>query len=793
MKKIFFILLVQTVLFTACKLSLNENVGEVVLNFGESGRAIGSDGLPVFGTVPVEIKVYNTETEDLILTERVENAGENIMFQVPTGITIKIRVYLITPSGSWQGEAVHAVISGTNNVPIKLNKKIADLHGLLFTQQDTGNGYKLTFTLGTKTVNAPYSNGVKHVFNRDNRGRMYVAYKDTADWKLQRYTAEGEEDGSAFDLKDNSSPPQSVTPSVIMSDFTVGETYLVGTDLKVYEIGDTSLSDPSSTPLSFFKHVAAIDNGRIVWYGFDNPDEPRIYVVSNSNYRNIKDDIKIGNLPNGEVTDIFIRGNYAYVLFNAFNKEIENDNKRLYSLGGVLRYNINNLGEPPLKIGFNAAPGFENGVLNNYGYGNYFYGAVKVVGFDEDGLYMADDGFAAAYINEKAHIIKNRNRIAYLGFNTNALIFAETAVTWFNEYDERRSPNTKALLWEKGVHGFDYSGALSRLSDTSQQGYDDVFCFDQDGNLYVGKQNGPDYTIAQFKLKENGEEYNTNLITHPGFSTTPAPTCFAVDVSGANEHIENYLYYTENSTTIKRVKWVGAFSAASYDVGFTPITFDPDEEVTALAANKDGLFVAVKKVTNENDNGESYKITVKKYEHSGSSAGEATVVNETETHWNYYVGSTAEDANKYISENLNALHIKDGFLYAVTTKRIGVVLKSGGDTLRPDKSVITGKLIIIGKTSDFSVSPAPLYQTTLTGVDDINAATVSGAFSPYRFIALKPKKLIIASDGYYAKDNTSANMVQKNNVVIFNLDTFNIQSVNAEIEFSKIMTDTFEW
>lgn len=44
MKKIFFILLAQTVLFTACKLSLNENVGEVVLNFGESGRAIGSDG-----------------------------------------------------------------------------------------------------------------------------------------------------------------------------------------------------------------------------------------------------------------------------------------------------------------------------------------------------------------------------------------------------------------------------------------------------------------------------------------------------------------------------------------------------------------------------------------------------------------------------------------------------------------------------------------------------------------------------------------------------------------------------
>ncbi|WP_038109196.1 hypothetical protein, partial [Treponema pedis] len=82
---------------------------------------------------------------------------------------------------------------------------------------------------------------------------MYVAYKDTPDWKLQRYTAEGEEDGSAFELKDNSSPPQSVTPSVIMSDFTSGETYLVDTSGKVYVIEDSSLSVLSSTTLSHFK------------------------------------------------------------------------------------------------------------------------------------------------------------------------------------------------------------------------------------------------------------------------------------------------------------------------------------------------------------------------------------------------------------------------------------------------------------------------------------------------------------------------------------------------------------
>ncbi|WP_024466630.1 hypothetical protein [Treponema pedis] len=753
MKKIFFILLAQTVLFTACKLSLNENVGEVVLNFGESGRAIGSDGLPVFGTVPVEIKVYNTETEDLILTKRVENAGENIMFQVPTGITIKIRVYLITPSGSWQGEAVHAVISGTNNVPIKLNKKIADLHGLLFTQQDTGNGYKLTFTLGTKTVNAPYSNGEKHVFNRDNRGRMYVAYKDTTAWKLQRYTAEGDKDGSSFALN------SSVTPSVIMSDFTAGKTYLVDTNGKVYEVGDTSLPTSHLTTLSFFKHVAAIDNGRIVWYGADNPSEPKIYVGSND--REIDDDIKIGNLPDGEVTDIFIRGNYAYVLFNAFNKEIENDNKRLYSLGGVLRYTINNLGEPPLKIGFNAAPDFVNGVLNNYGYGNYFYGAVKVVGFDEDGLYIADDGFAAAYINEKARIIKNRNRIAYLGFNANALIFAETAVTWFNEYKEWRAPNTKALLWEKGVHGFDYSGALSIVSNISQQDYGDVFCFDQDGNLYVGKQNGPNYTIAQFKLKENGEEYNTNLITPSGLSTTSVPTCFAVDVSGANEDMDNYLYYAfkDSKYKIKRFKWVGAFSTASDDAGFIPISFDPGEEVTALAANKDGLFVAVTKKESGN-----YTIKVRKYKHDGTQ-----ILSECEVAG----GQDSQGVDNPVFENIHAMQIVDGTLYAAGYKTVGAGSSPLGINGNQSKATVSGKLYSLGKSAD-NLELSVLWET--------GAYDETEGYAPYRFIAIKPEELVIASDGFYGSGTT---ITQKNKVLTFNLNGSLKTEKEETVEFSR--------
>ncbi|WP_024468657.1 hypothetical protein [Treponema pedis] len=768
MKKIFFILLVQTVLFTACKLSLNENVGEVVLNFGESGRAIGSDGLPVFGTVPVEIKVYNTETEDLILTKRVENAGENIMFQVPTGITIKIRVYLITPSGSWQGEAVHAVISGTNNVPIKLNKKIADLHGLLFTQtKNANNTYKLTFTLETKTVTAPDSILEKHVFNRDNRGRMYVAYKDTPDWKLQRYTAEGEEDGSAFELKDNSSPPQSVTPSVIMSDFTSGETYLVDTSGKVYVIEDSSLSVLSSTTLSHFKNVAAIDNGQIVYLWEDMPGEPKIYVGSNN--RDIKDDIKIGNLPDGKVTDIFIRGNYAYVLFNAFNEKIENDNKRLYSLGGVLRYNINNLGEPPLKIGFNAAPDFVNGVLNNYGYGNYFYGAVKVVGFDEDGLYIADDGFAAAYINEKARIIKNRNRIAYLGFNANALIFAETAVTWFDEYEEWRAPNTKALLWEKSTasgvtDGFDYTIDSLNINSTNQNEFKDIFCFDQDGNLYVVKfeYSTNTWKVFQYKMNVDGT-YGTSLIS-ANLTTTGVGnnlSAIAVDVSGANEDIKNYLYYAfkDSKYKIKRLKWDDAFSTAGDDSGFIPITFDPDEEVTALAANRDGLFVAVTK--KESDN---YTIKVRKYKHGGTQISSECEVAK---------GQDSQGVDNPVFENIHAMQIVDGTLYAAGYKTVGAGSSLLGTNGNQSKATVSGKLYSLGNSAG-SLVLSVLWET--------GAYDETEDYAPYRFIAVKPEELVIASDGFYGSGTT---ITQKNKVLTFDLNG-NLKTEKEEtVEFSR--------
>lgn len=111
--------------------------------------------------------------------------------------------------------------------------------------------------------------------------------------------------------------------------------------------------------------------------------------------------------------------------------------------------------------------------------------------------------------------------------------------------------------------------------------------------------------------------------------------------------------------------------------------------------------------------------------------------------------------------------------------------------------MITGKLLKIGDTAAFPANgnAVRLDNTPdLNTVDDVNASAISGTFSPYRFIAVKPKKLVIASDGYYAPSNNNDHMQQRNKVYIYDISK-NIMEpgLDAKAEFSKKITSAFSW
>ena len=344
--------------------------------------------------------------------------------------------------------------------------------------------------------------------------------------------------------------------------------------------------------------------------------------------------------------------------------------------------------------------------------------------------------------------------------------------------------------------------------------FTDVFCFDEAGNLYIAKYRNGGRKICRFELQDDGR-YNTDPAIMDNAPQHP-PVAIAVDISGsvktADGQSVNALYYSyneSNKSCIKRLTWEGvAFSSAATDANFgAGGVFKGPQDVgndktrfTALAADKNGFYVAVKTLKNEKTENENYTIEVKKYAHdtTGTDSGRVSVTGETNTHWEDPLsGITANDANKYVHESLNALYVVDGSLYGLTTKRIGVIIRTGGDYVSPNKSVITGKLLKIGDTAAFPVDgDAVRLDNTpdLNSVDDANAAAVSGKFAPYRFIAVKPKKLVIASDGYYAPSNNEALMVQKNKGYIYDLKSKTLNGgVDAHIEFSKKITSSFEW
>ena len=795
MKKILiFILMILVLMVSSCNLFLKEEYGELVLSFDgtmpDGARALDANGLPVLSSSPMKINIIR-EDGYTITRELGAEEPKSLVELVPVGEKIEIIVTAINPSGQWSGRASHTVVSGQNHVRVLLNKNVSGLKNLLFTQTKTSsvlNPYNLTFYMGGKEIKIDELKDV-YGFARDSRGRLYVRYKQkvsgTDKEYLARYKSEGEPDGStdsAFNIK------------FLANDYTTGKMYGINGSGGVYEIQENLLPLPATIAnLEHYQGAAAIDNNRVAWTWKDAPNSLEIKVdtlgtTSTSGTGPIRSHINIVGCKESKVNDLFIRGNYVYVLFNTMNDELTGNSRNLYSLGGVVRYNINNLTAPPVKIGFSNSVSFENSLLKNYDYSANFYGAVKVIGFDEENIYIADDGFDAADTPAGARIVKNRNRIAALNIATNALSFSdERTAKWYNEWREWRTPNTKMIVWESLYDGSSRSGMnyyqvekgdenlsganpfiTSSVHESSGVLYSDVFCYDSAENFYVSGKDDNDEKLYRYVLEDDG-----NYETDGEKAISEKPTTIAVSVSSvpddAGKTILFYYFESGYDHNIGRLAWyTDDFDHASQLRNITLNDLDQNDTVTAMTANKDGIFVAVKTVTGKDSPNEKYKITVKKYAHQSlgspaiiSAVETVTVVNETSTNYPNVVVPpshwTAEQANAYINEDLNALYISDGVLYGLTTNQKGYIKDIFS---KATEVFIGGKLLKIGNTESLGSYVVVLYKN-----DGLRPET-SGEFAPYRFIAVKPKQLVIASDGYYGKETTPRN---KNKVFVFDI------------------------
>ena len=676
---------------------------------------------------------------------------------------------------------------------------------------------------------------------RDSIGRIYVLYREgsfgSATFHFKRYDTEGNED-AGFEAAITGKLPSGVTLNTIKTmtvDAKTNTIFIVGMDVTgsrhAYAVTETTHNTftwsgafnlPPITSLNGIEAMAAYNNRLFLVVNTTGNRHNKLFaykVVLSATAFSLEQEgsgIELNKLRSYTgCTGLFADADGVYCLL----KEQNLGSGTLYALGQLVRYQYSGsafTGET--KIGLNPKAAGTDGIPFD---AQYFSNPVGFIGYDEENLYIADDGYNIEYLNETWRTNGNKNRIAAFNRKTNAITFTDTAATWYEQKPEYKYPNTKILLWKKGddstYHGMQYWVADTAntpppvtpaealwFSNQSAVTPTDVFCYDQDGNLYILWKDSSDHKVRRFPVKMDGS-YEKAAAQDLNLRTSDTVDAIAVDVSNG----KNYLYYytetpTPTNKKIERFKWEEVFFLGRKDTDYT-ITL-PSGKVTALAANKDGVFVGVKETYQEVVNGvniDKYRLKVQKYAKTGSLTApdsEITLVDNAVSYTDVTTGNPIADphpghdpnqACHQYQETINGLQIGNGKLYGISSKlhRKWILYGGGGLT---DVFKHSSKLYEIGDTKE------ALPNEPLVTKEKPAGAKIGYGF--YRFIAVKYDeqeriKCIIASDSAWGDGVSSRNGGNSDNIVEFNLkDMVFGEDKKSGGTFSKTFSDSgFFW
>ncbi|MGI5076609.1 hypothetical protein [Treponema maltophilum] len=810
MKKFITAVLLLSTVFFSCNQAVNGEYATVVLDLGGSAsgaRAIGQNGLPFLKDTHITIEAVGRVGGTFVKEFAPGEAG-SIALRFIAGDTVRLRVKASNASGIWSGGTTFTVEEGTNAVSVKLNKTISGAQALSFSitkfLDEYGHPYEhLDVYAGNKRLNSIDEILSVPSFCRDTKGRIFVAYyynNGSGALDLVRYDSEGNNSTKMINGQ------QSGSVWHLASDLTTGKVYALDYSQTLYEVDETtSYTSWPSVSLSFSRIDCIAAHGgqlfvlgeqtsgtKLYVYNIESYPTPPPFQLDNGNPNAIA--APPSDISNYQYTDMFVTDDAVYLLRSDYT-DVPDSHGKVYSKGALIKYEYDKDDkEIEDREEFGASDnGTQNGIVLTPD--TSFYGPLQFIGFDDDVLYIADDGVKFTYFNEVPRITANKNRIASFNTSTNSLSFTDTSATWAKE-EKLWSPSQKikTLLWKKGIGGFDYYavdsadsplGAHPDLTSDFYK-YTDAFCFDQAGNLYVVKEESG-YKVTRYEPTADGSYDFTAGVTSTSLGTHTIKA-IAVDVSGSIEkdgYRHNALYYIPDGLgddKLHRLLWkVGDSFSSPAAYSYNPISIGPS--ASALAANKDGVFVAATEIS-AND----YTLKVYKLKHTDTLFPNNSLTVGTGTTQN-----TADPDITY-DEQINALQIVNGVLYGVSTKTM-----KKGYPIKTTAFSMSGKLLKLGNTNGSFTGTLTIDTALLYGQKDVDASS-NGDFAPYRFIALKPKKLVIASDGGYGQEGTIVPQ-NKNRVLVFTLDgsgnTGAPASFDVTVEFSKRLTrdDTcgFKW
>ena len=813
--------------FTACNGMLTGgDTGTVrVVIGGGTARSVDGKGLPALNEKNTVITI--TDEEGTALARETTS----VTVTLPIGTKITVKAVVTTAAGEWHGSEKHTVTAGDNFIAVKLSKTLKVAANLLFsiTGKDSSgsNIVSLSTQNGKKLLDGILVGSTKPIAARDKVGRIYVRYEDTSSTHhFKRFDVEGNED-TDFETKLTDALPSSVTIGDIDNiAIDIDDNYIFlfkqktvycfkekdDHSFKSFGDDDFLLSSTEARAVAVDHEVLFAVYDQTLFaseFEFVNLPTPgnnktlkfKSATPARQNLDKLRSNFAFGNdLP--DCTGLFADDDGVYCLLTQRKEEAG----KKYALGQLVRYEYSGSTlTKKTEIGLNPAAPTADPIAFN---AQYFSNPIGFIGYDEDNIYIADDGVNIEYLNENWRINGNKNRIAAFNRGNGSLSFSDSGATWFTEHAVYKKPNTKILLWEKRNPAM----ALSPMNYwTSETGTDirpsdllfedstsptieptDVFCYDQDGNLYILWKDSSNYNVRRFELKADGT-YNK-----PGVDLTltsyTVPT-IAVDVSDG----KNYLYYVYEDGSnkhIQRYSWNStSFDTATLDSTYGVHINSQDIFFTALAANKDGVFVGTRTM---NIAPAGYTLSVKKYDkQNGADKGTIDVGSFQKTPTEP-TSSPFAPYTKTIAF-VNDLQVLDGVLYAITSKEeYGMKKTSFG--YKADTFKNSGKLYKIGSTKDgFSGSAVELAKK-----DPVGAAGNEVGYGFYRFIAVKYDeaeriRLIIASDGAWGKKGLASSPDQpycKNadKVLEYDLKGSLQGEQNSGGSFSKVLQESgFEW
>ncbi len=457
-------LLLFTILILVISCSYNqESYGTIALHFGSAGHARAIDpgnGLPYLHDTTLTITVRSL-TRGTIEKTFAPDEEKSLLLTMPVGEKITIRVKAATVSAFWTGSAEHTVTAGINTVNMRLNKQAAGLQNLFFSMTEDGKfsppnnhtRFRFVLSAGTKAI------AEKHVLSlprwcRDNKGRLYLAYsydEGNPEIHIVRYDAEGMHEQSA----DNSpfTPPAAPVfpdwlPGLLASDLVTGNVYYLASNhvLKKVDADSTPPVHTTYTGMSSFNTINCIaaHDGQLFVLGLTSTDTHKclyIYDIDDATHSLMnetkhtvknKDGSLVSRVEN--YTDMLVKDGAVYFLWKKQLLPGVAAGSPFYSKGKLVKCAYNKADKtigPPQEFGETAEPQ-QGDILPTPE--TCFFGPLRFIGFEDDMLYIADDGIKIENRGGTARVTANKNRIGAFNTAVNQLFFSAADVIW--EKDE---------------------------------------------------------------------------------------------------------------------------------------------------------------------------------------------------------------------------------------------------------------------------------------------------------------------------------------------------------------------